>query len=76
MNSFDTGWRFGERERNLCQGWLNLDRVLLCFLPYYTLTSLLFSYDYLITLFQGHMAIHAATIMTHLLLYLWLINYY
>ena len=39
------------------------------FLPYFTFTPPYFHYDYLIPLFQGHMAIHAAFILTHFFIY-------
>ena len=42
--------------------------VFVTFLPYFTFTPPSFHHDYLIPLPQGHMAIHAATIMTHFLI--------
>ena len=39
------------------------------FSPYFTFTPLYFHYDYLIPLFQGHMAIHTAFILTHFFIY-------
>ena len=39
------------------------------FSPYSTFTPLYFHYNYLIPFFKGHMAIHAATILTRFLIY-------
>ena len=44
-------------------------RQIVTFSPYFTFTPLYFHYDYLIPLFQGHMAIHAAFILTHFFIY-------
>ena len=38
------------------------------FSPYSTFTPPYFHYDYLTPFFKGHMAIHAATILTHFLI--------
>ena len=61
VNLFNTGQRLWRR-KNLCQGQLNLDGGIVTFLPYYTLTLLLFSHHYLIPLLQGHMVMHVITL--------------
>ena len=68
--SWDCQWGFTmhQLKRGMCPICMSLI-IIVTFSPYFTFTPLYFHYDYLIPLFQGHMAIHAAFILTHFCTY-------